>query len=43
MEKIKNIYKQGELLSKVNNPEDLRKTKNQRITIISQRAKAVYN
>ena len=27
MEKIKNIYKQGELLSKVNNPEDLRKLK----------------
>ena len=27
MEKIKNTYKQGELLSKVNNPEDLRKLK----------------
>ena len=27
MEKIKNIYKQGELLSNVNNPEDLRKLK----------------
>jgi len=27
MEKIKNIYKQGELLSKVNNPKDLRKLK----------------
>ena len=27
MEKVKNKYKQGELLSKVNNPEDLRKLK----------------
>ena len=27
MEKVKNIYKQGKLLSKVNNPEDLRKLK----------------